>query len=80
MVLIAVLFATYLMATPMQKGLEEKFDGYWNFSDSRASQAYERVKGVTNSGRDLVLYLFGAVFLIWAFTSMRPRERYSGFY
>ena len=80
MVCLALLFVGYLIATPMQKGLEEKFDNYWNFSDSRSTQAYERIKGTSNSGRDLILYLFGAVFIIWAFSNMRPRERYSGVY
>ena len=80
MVCIAFLFVAYLIATPMHKGLEDKFDNYWNFSDSRSEQAYDRVKSTTNSGRDIILYIFGGVFIIWAFSSMRPRERYSGVY
>ena len=81
MVSIAMIFLAWYIAVPMKAKFGERFDETSDYSDNQlANITYNRIKTNTGNALNLVLYLFTAIFLLWAFRSMTPSERYSGVY
>lgn len=81
MVAIAFLFLGWYIATPMLGKFKERFDAISDYSDNQlANITYNRLKANVGYANNLILYLFTAVFLIWAFSQMQSKERYSGVY
>ena len=80
-VLIALVFFGWYITVPMKKGFEERFDSMVDYSDNQpANITYNRIKTSVGNAQNLILYLFTAIFLLWAYGNMQSREKYSGEY